>query len=147
MCWQEIFAACFGFQQVQPPQSGHRQAIPPQVRVSVWNKYFSGSKVGVCYCCGARVRRNKGGWHCAHVVADVKGGLPTVSNLRVTCAHCNLSMGNQNLYAYIYQHGLKGPGAVQVKPHFRLHPKQRTDKRTNNWGRTGRVARTVSVEK
>jgi len=43
-------------------------------------------------------------------------------------------MGNQNLYAYIRDKKLKGPGSKNVDAYFKKNPLQKDSKRTNNWG-------------
>ena len=114
-----------------------RAPIPKKMRDEVWIKYQGTSEYGQCYSCGYSVQRYNGGWHCSHVVADSKGGPTTLRNLRVCCRHCNLSMGDQNLYVYILGKSLKGPGSKNAAKYLRLHPKQISDTRTNNWGRSG----------
>lgn len=47
-------------------------------------------------------------------------------------------MGNCNLYAYAVAQGKAGKRMGMAyrnsESYFRLHPEQRKDKRTNNWG-------------
>jgi hypothetical protein len=43
-------------------------------------------------------------------------------------------MGNQNLYAFIRDKNLKGPGNKNIAAYFKQNPSQINDKRTNNWG-------------
>jgi hypothetical protein len=61
------------------------------------------------------------------------GGEVSVDNLRVSCSGCNLSMGNQNLYAYIRDKKLNGPGYKNIDAYFKKNPSQKDSKRTNNW--------------
>lgn len=112
-----------------------REAIPFEIRDRVWLQYHGAQTKGPCYCCGTVVEKYNGGWHCAHVLSVAKGGTETLENLRTSCGHCNLSMGDQNLYAYIRDHKLPGPGARNVTAYFRKYPSQSQDKRTNNWGK------------
>lgn len=114
-------------------QTHKRRPIPPEIRKSVWTKYHGENTEGFCYCCGIQIQRYNAGWHCSHVKADIKGGLPTVDNLRTCCRHCNLSMGDQNLYAYIRDHDLNGPGRSNINKYLKHHKSQINDKRTNNW--------------
>lgn len=109
-----------------------KKNLTPQIRSSVWLHYFGNSNTGGCYCCGKLIKRYKG-WHCSHVIAKAKGGSNTLENLRPCCAHCNLSMGNQNMYAYIQNKNLKGPGAKNVNFYFKQNKSQIGDRRTNNW--------------
>lgn len=109
-----------------------KQKIPKTIRQEVWNKYHCDKTTGVCYSCGKEIQ-NKG-WHCSHVVSENKGGKIEIDNLRTCCQHCNLSMGNQNLYAYVRDKKLTGPAQTHVNKYFKKHESQKFDKRTNNWG-------------
>ena len=42
-------------------------------------------------------------------------------------------MGDQNLYTYIRDKNMKGPGSKNVNAYFKRHPSQEFDKRTNNF--------------
>lgn len=117
------------------PPAPRRPGIGPEVRNQVWLHYHGERARGLCYCCGIQVQRYNAGWHCAHVISDTRGGAEALHNLRTTCAGCNLSMGNQNLYAFIRDRQLRGPGAANVQNYFRRYPDQRTSQRTNNRGR------------
>lgn len=118
-----------------PPPSPKRTPIPKRVRDGVWQKYH-GNGYGVCYTCGCRLDPSiPRGWHCSHVISDNMGGQPTIENLRTCCPHCNLSMGDQCLYAYIASKNLHGPGRRNVNAYFKAHPEQRNSQRTNNWGK------------
>ena len=112
-----------------------RDRIPSEIRNKVWTYYHGNNNKGICYSCGNSIERYQPSWHCSHVHSDVKGGKETVENLRTCCRHCNLSMGDQNLYAYIRDKNLTGPGARNINSYFRKYPSQLNDKRTNNWGR------------
>lgn len=112
--------------------SESRKGIPKTIREKVWSSYHGNSDDGKCYCCGYSINKNCG-WHCAHVIPYAKGGPNTVENLRVCCARCNLSMGNQNLYAYIRDKELKGEGRYNIDSYFLNNQDQKTDVRTNNW--------------
>lgn len=109
--------------------------IPPNIRQSVWLKYNGDRDYGACYSCGLSINRFNAGWHCSHVIAHAKGGSNTVNNLRPCCRKCNLSMGDQNLYAYIKDKKLTGPGSTNMLLYFLQNPSQVNDKRTNNWGK------------
>ena len=121
------------------PCKRKKDRIPKHVRDNVWIKYNGNGSRGICYACGTKVNRYNAGWHCSHVISDSKGGEETVENLRTCCRHCNLSMGDQNLYAYIRDKGLTGPGSRNVKSYLNRHPSQKFDKRTNNWGKKTRL--------
>lgn len=123
----------------QPPRqrqiTNKREPIPLQVRNTVWETYHGIKQVGVCYCCGTPIERYNKGWHCSHVVAHNKNGPTTVENLRTCCRKCNLSMGDQNLYTYIREKHLTGPGSKNAQRYLKQHPSQILDVRTNNWSR------------
>lgn len=90
-------------------------------RHEVWEKYHGNAETGVCYTCGTQVPRRNKGWHCSHVQALARGGSNEVENLRVCCAHCNLSMHTTNLYLYTYQKKLTGPASRSAEQYCRKH--------------------------
>lgn len=112
-----------------------RDQIPSNIRNNVWVKYYGKEIKGLCYCCGKSVNRFNAGWHCSHVISYNKGGSLNIENLRICCQHCNLSMGNQNLYVYIKSKNLQGPGKNNVNIYLNNNKSQANDKRTNNWGK------------
>ena len=101
-------------------EDDERDRIPSALRNYVWVKYHGENSLGQCYCCGVVIQRYNGGWHSSHV--EAKGGDSSPENMRTCCQHCNLSMEDQNLYAYIRDKGLTGPGAKNVKSYFTSHP-------------------------
>lgn len=119
----------------RPPEKIKDEQIPKKVRDSVWNKYHKEKNIGICYTCGISIERYNAGWHCSHVLARNKGGSIDVENLRTCCKHCNLSMGNCNLYTFIKNKNLKGPGRRHMDAYFAKNKSQINDKRTNNWGK------------
>ena len=77
-----------------------RKSLPKASRVAVWDKYIGGRKrFGNCYVC-SRARIEITNFHIAHVIAKNKGGGDDIANLRPTCATCNLSMGDNDLYSF-----------------------------------------------
>jgi 5-methylcytosine-specific restriction endonuclease McrA len=84
---------------VVPPKK-RKKTIPKSMRVAVWNTYV-GEDIGRTKCgvCGV-ADMTQLNFHCAHVVAESKGGATTVANLRPTCAGCNLSMRTMHLDEY-----------------------------------------------
>ncbi len=90
--------------------------IPQKTRELTWQKYFNGN-IGQCYACGCKI--DKRNWHCAHVIAIEQGGSNNINNLRVTCAHCNLACGKQNLYLFIKNKKLNGPGKHNINNYLR----------------------------
>lgn len=115
-----------------------KKIISAEIRQEVWKKYAINENLCNCYVCGTPLLRK--GWHCSHVIAEIKGGKTIIDNLRVCCAHCNLSMGDLNLYKYIenkIEKGVKieGLGAKHYKCYLKENPQFQDDKRTNNWRR------------
>lgn len=104
--------------------------IPSHVRDGVWLKYHGANITGSCYCCGKIIEKYYAGWHCSHVVARDKGGQNTIENLRPCCAGCNLSMGDCNLYKYIIDKNLGGPGVKNIEKYRKVNPKFYHDRRT-----------------
>jgi hypothetical protein len=107
-----------------------KDLIPKKVRDGTWIKYHGNANVGICYCCGTTIQRYNRGWHCSHVLADSKGGEETIENMRTCCAKCNLSMGNCNLYVYIRDKKLTGPGAQNIESYFIINITQINDRRS-----------------
>lgn len=95
------------------PMIRKKERIPKALRDNVWRKYIGDNFLGQCYTCGCDIDYTKG-WHCSHVIAESKGGSTTIGNLRPCCRHCNLSMGTMNLYLYIHDRGLTGPGKTHM---------------------------------
>ena len=112
------------------PVKRKKDVIPKKVRDAVWVKYHGEAEAGTCYCCGKDIQRYNAGWHCSHVLSDLKGGAEIVENLRTCCPHCNLSMGSQNLYVYMKEHNMPGPGKENVEKYLATHKDQINDKRT-----------------
>jgi hypothetical protein len=113
-----------------PPKQATRKSIPKKTRQMTWRAYHGDSRYGVCYACGMLL--NSKNWHCSHVISDKRGGVATVDNLRTCCQHCNLSCGEQNLYAFIRDKKLTGPGSRHITSYMNKHPDQRDSKRSSN---------------
>ena len=94
-----------------------------------WHAYHGNNTDGICYACGRTIDDKN--WHCSHVVSDKRGGEAVVNNLRTCCQHCNLSCGEQNLYAFIRDKNLKGPGSRHITLYMHMHPDQWYSKRKN----------------
>lgn len=90
-----------------------RKPIPKKIRTQVWIKYNGPGEYGICYACGRNIDIYN--YHAAHVVSHKDGGKAIVENLRPTCAHCNTSCGKKNLYTFIKDKKLKGPGCKFIK--------------------------------
>jgi len=85
-----------------------RKKIPSKVRMEVWKNHCGDSFSGACFCCRANIDYHS--WHASHVISVNSGGGDEVGNLRPCCLGCNQAMGTMNLFSYIGQYGLPGPG-------------------------------------
>jgi 5-methylcytosine-specific restriction endonuclease McrA len=121
-----------------------KDVIPKKVRNAVWIKYHGESLTGICYCCGKEITRYNGGWHCSHILSDVKGGEEIVENLTTCCPHCNLSMGSQNLYVYMKENNMQGPGKEHIEKYLKEHPDQINDKRESPQQKEKKKAKMVT---
>ena len=84
----------------KPPR---RKGLTSAVRMNVWNITFGEtSGEGVCYCCIRNVTQQT--FEAGHVISVAHGGSDNVSNLRVICRKCNLSMGVQNMDEFKLNH-------------------------------------------
>lgn len=122
-----------GYEVIVNRRAPHRKAIPGEIKDRVWVKYHGGKIMGRCYCCGEKIEKYNRGWHCSHVLAHAKKGETVVDNLRTCCRKCNLSMGDQNLYVYIKEKKMRGPGSKHADFYLSQHPEQIHDIRTNTW--------------
>lgn len=68
------------------------------IRETLWTLNFGHDTNGYCYVCNKDITRDN--WHCSHVISKSNGGSNEISNLKICCPPCNLSMGSQNLYEY-----------------------------------------------
>lgn len=100
--------------------------VSPKMRDQLWYEYYGTSIEGICWACNEVIIQGSK-WHASHVTAASKGGPTEITNLRPCCQSCNLRMNNQNLYAFIEQQGMNGPGSLQKDEYFKLHPGQRHD--------------------
>jgi 5-methylcytosine-specific restriction endonuclease McrA len=79
-----------------------KKSIPPKLREDVWRAYCGNSMDGKCYCCATHItyREHESG----HVLAESKGGLTQLNNLKPTCRSCNRSMGTTHMEEYKIAH-------------------------------------------
>lgn len=77
---------------------GKRKVIPKSIRNQVWTTYCGEEFYGNCLCCKSKI--NVFDWECSHIVADARGGLPVVTNLRPCCRGCNNSMRDMDMKDY-----------------------------------------------
>jgi transposase-like protein len=81
-------------------KNSRKNNIPKSVKISTWNENF-GKHCGEheCYIgCGKLIYQ--GDFECGHIIAESKGGLTRVDNLKPICSQCNKSMQTQNLEEY-----------------------------------------------
>lgn len=69
-----------------------------RIRMATWIRQEGLASAGQCRGCLKAVPF--GDFHCAHNTADCEGGLREVTNLRVSCASCNLGSGTAVFDAY-----------------------------------------------
>ena len=73
-----------------------RKNLSAASRMTLWNESFGEkSATGQCYCCDREVTWQ--GFEAGHVISVAGGGSDNISNLKVVCKICNLSMGTNNM--------------------------------------------------
>jgi len=72
-----------------------RKSFPKSLRHSLWRETFQDSMNGYCFVCSCSV--NIENFHAGHIISVKNGGTDNISNLRVVCSLCNLSMGIRDL--------------------------------------------------
>jgi hypothetical protein len=100
---------------VLEPTKLKKKYIPKNVKDLTWNKWI-GDDIAkhVCLCCETiEIKMNS--FHCGHIIAESKGGITSVENLKPICATCNLSMGTNNFDDFKKRCGFMG-GAKKAKP-------------------------------
>lgn len=77
-----------------------KKSIPKPLKNQVWEVYVGNDIARTkCLCCNHNeILMNN--FHCAHVIAESKGGETNLKNLRPICATCNLSMKTENMFEY-----------------------------------------------
>jgi len=76
-------------------KSAERKSIPKSARDGLWRLSFPDSLTGYCYCCSKELDYHS--FHASHIISVKNGGTDNISNLKVCCITCNLSMGTRNL--------------------------------------------------
>ena len=85
--------------QVSKPEKYKKKTIPKPLRKLVWNTYVGEKKgEGGCYVCAESITPFK--YECGHIIAESKGGVTQIHNLRPVCSDCNKSVGAQNMDEY-----------------------------------------------
>lgn len=75
-----------------------RKSIPANVKMVLWKRDCGISIEASCPLCGCRIDYNN--CHVAHIIPLAKGGSNNITNLKITCQSCNLSMGTKNLNTF-----------------------------------------------
>ena len=76
-----------------------RKPLNYATRMSVWNVTFGEDiAIGQCYCCKRKVTQQD--FEAGHVVSVANNGSDHLTNLRVVCRKCNLSMGVQDMTVF-----------------------------------------------
>jgi hypothetical protein len=76
-----------------------RKSIPKPTREAIWRKSYGSSLDGICTMCKQNLI-SVFRFHCAHVLAVVKGGTNDIDNLAPICDSCNLSMGDEHMHIF-----------------------------------------------
>lgn len=77
-----------------------KENIPSSLKRRVWDIYIGKDKrIGECPFCEIEIRFEN--FHCAHNLAESKGGDLTIDNLFPCCGECNLSMGTMSYEEFI----------------------------------------------
>jgi hypothetical protein len=77
----------------------YKKKIPAVVRKQVWRNYAHNNGILLCKCCEKEII-TPFDFHCAHVVAEAKGGSIDINNLLPACKLCNQSMGTNNFFVF-----------------------------------------------
>lgn len=85
--------------------------LPKAVRNAVFKKFITDNEC--CFCCRLEPI-TLGNFQCGHVIAESKGGLGVLRNLRPICALCNLSMGTTNMFEFIETYGFWGEDSGEI---------------------------------
>jgi len=82
--------------------NGKRRQPPGWMRKRCWTRLYGKSKKTLCGCCEKAVltRKEKNGWHAAHIIAHSRNGELKAENLIPTCGDCNRAMCNEYYYDY-----------------------------------------------
>ena len=78
-----------------------KKAIPKSLKMLVWHTYI-GKEVGLakCLCCKNK-EITQMDFDCGHVVAESRGGVTSVNNMRPICTKCNRSMKAMDMNDFI----------------------------------------------
>jgi len=99
--WVKDIVKDYTGENLKKEPKNRKKKIPKNLKNEVWNFYNKKeSTTAKCYCCFTKELHIMS-WHCGHVIAENKGGLMAIENLRPICRNCNLTMGTDNLYDFM----------------------------------------------
>jgi hypothetical protein len=75
-----------------------RKGIPKAVRDKLWEIENKDSLHGNCFTCEKKLDYHT--FHASHITSVKNGGSDNISNLKICCITCNLSMGTRNLFEF-----------------------------------------------
>ena len=81
----------------RPPPKHRKEPIPKALREQVWLQYGGPQFYKKCSVTWCTNQVSAFQFHVGHNIAEAKGGPTELSNLRVICASCNLSMGTKSI--------------------------------------------------
>lgn len=106
--------------QPNPPIDSTRISISSDFREEIFRKYI-GTGNGNCMCCIKEpITRNN--FHVGHIIAVSKGGKTNIDNLRPICGHCNVSMGNKNMFDFMIDNNINIEYGNQLKRLYNINP-------------------------
>ena len=80
-----------------------RKSLNAALRMGLWNSEFGEKNAnGQCYCCTREVTQQN--FEAGHIISVANNGPDHLSNLRVVCRKCNLSMGTQDMNVFRQTH-------------------------------------------
>ena len=82
---------------VKRPLKHRKDPIPKALREQVWLQYGGPQFYKKCSVTWCTNQVSAFQFHVGHNIAEAKGGPTELSNLRVICASCNLSMGTKSI--------------------------------------------------
>jgi hypothetical protein len=73
-----------------------KKPIPKTLKCKVWDTYIGKEKgIGNCFVCNCEIDSKH--FECGHIIAESRGGMTLLTNLRPVCELCNKSIGNKNM--------------------------------------------------
>lgn len=92
-----MLARALSVKRAPPPTKHRKEPIPKALREQVWLQYGGPQFYKKCSVSWCTNQVSAFQFHVGHNIAEAKGGPTELSNLRVICASCNLSMGTKSI--------------------------------------------------